>query len=279
LVAGFSNYRQQLSAEDYPARAIYQFGAPRSFLFKLDVSGQKILYSTYLAPQCQAYSVAIDNDGNAYVAGSAYGAFPTTPGAYQQSRESSSLGFVTKFSADGSSLLFSTALGGSDGDDYVQSIALGPHGVIHLTGRASSPDFPTTPGANRNVQVPGILTVFLARLDNTGSRLLYSTLLYDNQNAVGVAVDSLGDSYVAGGPQHFKVTKIDAHGTLVYAKTFGGAQVDSLNALMALDDGTLLLGGTSYSPDFPTRDSLSRVLIICHQTRPPRPSLGAMLSS
>ncbi len=259
---------------DFPTTAnsyLTKITQPGSFVLKLDPSGQKLLYSTYLAAQSQAYAMAIDNAGNAYVAGSAYGPFPTTPGAYQQTPVSQAVGgfgFVTKLSADGRSLLFSTALGGSAGGDHVQSIALGPSGVIHLTGRASSPDFPTTPGANRDVRVPGSIAVFLARLDNTGSRLLYSTLLYDNQNAVGVAVDSLGNSYVAGGPLDFKVTKIDTHGTLVYAKTFGGAQVDSLNALMALDDGTLLLGGGTVSPDFPTRDSLQP----CTYNLPPDPS-------
>jgi uncharacterized protein (TIGR03437 family) len=255
---------------DFPTTAnsyLPKITQPGSFVLKLDVSGQKLLYSTHLAPQSQAYSVAIDNAGNAYVAGSAYGKFPTTPGAYQQVPVSPGFGFVTKLSPDGRSLLFSTTLGGSAGGDYVQSIALEPNGVIHLAGRASSPDFPTTPGANRNVRVPG-LAVFLARLDNTGSRLLYSTLLYDIQNAGGLAVDSLGDSYVAGGPLDFKATKIDAHGTLVYAKTFDGAHVDSLNALMALDDGTLLLGGASFSPDFPTRDSLQP----CTYNLPPDPS-------
>src|ERR1019366_9235302 len=254
-----------------PNSYLPKIAQPGSFVLKLDVSGQKLLYSTHLAPQSQAYSMAIDSAGNAYVAGSAYGAFPTTSGAYQQGRGSSSLlgfGFVTKLSPDGRSLLFSTTLGGSAGGDYAQSIALEPNGVIHVTGRASSPDFPITPGANRDVRASGSITVFLAGLDNTGARLLYSTLLYDNQNAVGLAVDSLGDSYVAGGPLDFQVTKIDAHGTLVYAKTFGGTQVDSLNALMALDDGTLLLGGTSVSPDFPTRDSLQP----CTYNLPPDPS-------
>lgn len=266
---------------DFPTTAdsyLAKVTRPASFVLKLDASGQKLLYSTHLAPQSQVYSLAIDNAGNAYVAGSASGAFPTTSGAYQKGRDSSSLlgfGFVTKLSADGRSLLFSTALGGSAGGDYVQSLALESNGVIHLTGRASSPDFPTTPGANRNVSVPGSPTVFLARLDNTGSRLLYSTLLYENQNAVGVAVDSLGDSYVAGGPLDFKVTKIDAHGTLVYAKTFGGAQVDSLTAFLALEDGTLLLGGATDSPNFPTRDSIQP----CTYNLPPDASAGVAPAS
>jgi uncharacterized protein (TIGR03437 family) len=249
-------------SSDFPTTAgsyLPKITLPGSFVLKLDASGQRFVYSTHLAPRSQVNTLAIDESGSAYVGGSATGAFPTTPGAYQPGREPSSsegFGFITKLSDDGRNLLFSTALGGSEGGDYVQSLAIGPGGIIHATGRAASSDFPTTPGANRNVSIPGSPAVFLARLDGTGSRLLYSTLLYENQNAVAVAVDPAGNSYIAGGPLDFKVTRIDPTGELVYARTFGGAQPDSLNALLVGDDGTLLLGGWTTSPDFPTRDSV-----------------------
>ena len=271
----------QTASADFPTTAAsYQpkSAAPGSFLIKLDPSGRNLVYSTYIASGSAANSVAVDDAGNAYVGGSATAqTFPTTAGAYQRDVSAPwpfQAGFVSEFSADGRTLLFSTLLSGSTGQDFVQSLALDANGVIHVSGRASSNDFPTTPGANRTVRVPGSVTAFLARLDPSGSRLLYSALLPENQNAEALAVDREGNSYVAGEAVNLEVTRIDAAGAIIYAKTFAGSQVNSVKAVLASDDGTVMLGGTTISPDFPTRDTL----LPCVQNLPQEPFALATFS-
>lgn len=228
-----------------------------TFVLKLDASGQRLIYSTYIAPASQAMGLAIDTSGNAYIAGAARAAqFPTTAGAYQTASHAVDAGFVSELSADGKRLLFSTLFAGSEGGDYATAVAVDANGVIQVTGRAVSPDFPVTSGGSRSVDQIGNPHVFLARFDNTGSRLLFSTVLFETQNATALTVDRLGNSYVAGQWLHSYVTKFDGQGKRIFTKTIGGARLDNVNALLALDDGTVMIGGDTTSPDFPTRDTL-----------------------
>jgi hypothetical protein len=79
-----------------------------------------LIYSTYLGGGSYdyAYALALDSSGNAYVAGRTGSTdFPTTAGAFQTTYKGNYDAFVTKLSADGSSLLYSTYLGGGDYDE------------------------------------------------------------------------------------------------------------------------------------------------------------------
>jgi hypothetical protein len=167
--------------------------------------------------------LAIDGAGSVYVTGRTYsldfpiqrpylGAPPAkmsgvTPGAWPSA-------FVTKFSADGSTLEYSTYLGGNS-SDYAVAIAVDSGGNAYVTGWTSSPDFPVTAGAYQTLcsPLPSNSTptqsgcsggynpsVFVTKLNAAGTALVYSTFLGGYGNAWGqaIAVDGTGQAYVAG---------------------------------------------------------------------------------
>ena len=98
---------------------------------------------------------AIDGQGSAYVVGGTNSAdYPTTPGAFQTTFGGPCCdGFVSKLSPDGSSLAYSTYLGGSgsgggnSGNDWALSVAVDQNGHAFVGGFTGSPNFPVTPGA------------------------------------------------------------------------------------------------------------------------------------
>ena len=141
------------------------------FLAKLSPNGDALVYSTYL-PGADQQAVAADQAGNAYLAlGVAPNSpIPTTPGAFQTKPNG---GQICKLSPDGTTLLYSTFLGGTapgGNSDLPDHIAVDADGGAYITGTAASPDFPITIGA---YQTTGGL--YLTKLNPTGSALVYST--------------------------------------------------------------------------------------------------------
>ncbi|MEM2146013.1 MAG: SBBP repeat-containing protein, partial [Candidatus Jordarchaeaceae archaeon] len=109
-----------------------------------------LVYSTYIGGSQDdvVYSIAIDANGNAYVAGYTYSTdYPTTSGAYDQTYNNYQDVFVTKLNSTGSSLLYSTFIGGSY-DDVGYSIAIDANGNAYVTGGTRSTYFPPTNGAS-----------------------------------------------------------------------------------------------------------------------------------
>jgi hypothetical protein len=120
-----------------------------AFVAKLDPSGSKLLYSTFLGGTNDELgeSIAIDRSGSAYVTGpTASPEFPTTPGVFDRDYNGGTDAFATKLDSSGSKLLYSTFFGGT-ALDYGRDIAVDRRGNAYVTGRTASSDFPTTPGA------------------------------------------------------------------------------------------------------------------------------------
>ncbi|MBZ5626979.1 MAG: SBBP repeat-containing protein [Acidobacteriia bacterium] len=108
-----------------------------------------VSYATYLGGTAEddGYSIAIDSSGNAYVTGQTKSTnFPTVAGSHSTANAGSFDVFVTKISADGSTLLYSTYVGGSS-DDRGTAIALDASGYAFVAGSTSSNNFSTTSGA------------------------------------------------------------------------------------------------------------------------------------
>jgi hypothetical protein len=136
------------------------------FVSKLNPSGTALIYSTYLGGGDLEYSyggIAVDGSGNAYITGCTYSSdFPTTPGAFDTSLDIYNDVFVSKFNPSGTELLYSTYLGGDNGE-YGKSIAIDGSRNVYITGPTSSTDFPTTPGAF-DTSNNGSVDVFVSKL-------------------------------------------------------------------------------------------------------------------
>jgi hypothetical protein len=137
-----------------------------------------LTYSTYLGGSRgdTGAGVAVDAAGNAYVTGYTSSAdFPTTPSAPQTTYGGGSYdAFVAKLNPTGTALIYSTYLGGS-GEDIGYGIAVDAAGEAHVTGSTGSTNFPTTTGAFRTTYGGGSYDAFVAKLNPTGTALVYST--------------------------------------------------------------------------------------------------------
>lgn len=151
------------------------------------------VYSTYLGGSGYdaAQSIAVDRDGNAYIAGTTDSAdFPVTPGA-MQSRPASL--FIAKLNPTGTALIYSTYLEGGP-----IRIAVDQQGSVHVLGHTDSSDFPSV---NPLFPQPTARSdwYFLAKLSPDGSRLLYSTPLPDGYSQMNdLALDSDGSVWLTG---------------------------------------------------------------------------------
>jgi len=192
-----------------------------------------VIYSTILSGNGQDYvnAVASDAKGNVYVAGETYSNdFPVTTGAYQTIFGQTADAFVAKLGPDGK-VIWATYLGG-ELTDSATGIALDSSGNVWVAGWTVSPNFPL---ANPIQSSPtNGYDAFVAKFDPTGAKLLFSTFLggQSDNTAVGIAVDSGGNAYVAVNTssavafpglqnppdqQGIVVTKIAPQGTLVYS--------------------------------------------------------------
>ena len=203
--------------------------------------------------------------------------------------------FVTKWSADGSQVLYSTYLGGSQRDG-ASAIAVDGNGSAYVTGFTTSPDFPTTTGAFQT-KLTTAQDVFVAKLSADGSQLIYSTLLGGDliehyccqpTGSTGIAVDRTGEAVITGFTQGTYpvtanalqtspvagcylspspssptsgdafVTRIAAGGNaLAYSTLLGGSCATNGTNVAVDESGNAWVIGTTGSPDFPvTADAL-----------------------
>ncbi len=232
-----------------------------------------ISFSTYLggAGSDYAYDVAVDSTGNIYVAGTTYSAeLPAVAGAYDSSLSSSPDFFVSKLTPDGSSVVFSTYLGGN-GSEYGPRLGLDTNGNIVIAGGTASSDFPTTDGTYLTDKPSGT-TVFVTKLLADGSGLVYSTYIGAG-TLTDMAVDGAGDVHVLarasstgfpttsgafqetfqGGSYDLAVCLLTNEGTeLAYSTYLGGTGTDYGQAIAVDGAYQTVVVGYTYSTDYPT---------------------------
>src|SRR6185436_2833204 len=102
---------------------------------KLNQAGTEAVYSTYVGGngQGEAFGIAVDGAGNAFITGYVNGTFPITPGAYQSTMASEYDAFVTKLNPAGSALVYSTLYGGNNFEEGL-GIAVDAVGNAFITG-------------------------------------------------------------------------------------------------------------------------------------------------
>src|SRR5208337_170283 len=144
-----------------------------------------LVYSTYLGGMAldYGYGIAVDSSGNAYVTGSTTSNNFPVVNPIEATHRWTGLAdaFVSKLNATGSALIYSTYLGGSS-DNRGYGIAVDSSGSAYVTGTTDSPDFPTVNPLQATNN--GSYNAFVAKLDPTGSALVYSTFLGGNGRSV-----------------------------------------------------------------------------------------------
>jgi len=238
-----------------------------------------LAYSTYLGGTDADYggNIAVDASGCAYVTGETESVNFPIQNPFQAANAGRKDVFVTKLSASGNALVYSTYFGGT-GDDYEQGIAVDALGCAYVSGYTESTDFPTqNPFQAANA---GNADVFLAKLSATGSALIYSTYLGDTASdfGYGIAVDTSGCAYVTGvtysvdfptknqyqgypGDDWYAnafVAKIDTtssgNDSLVYSTYLGGEKSDYAYGIAVDASGCACVGGYTRSIYFPTQN-------------------------
>ncbi len=234
-----------------------------------------VSYATYLGGlgADEGLGIAFDGSGNAYVTGET--ASTNFPGVSNVLRGAGTTdAFVTKIAADGSSLIYSTYVGGN-GNDSGNSIAVDASGDAFVAGGTTSTDLVTSPGAFQAV-LKGIKNAFVFELSPGGSTLIYNTYLGGTgaDIAQGVAVDSSGNSYVVGSasstnfPTHNPlqtypvgttnngfVTKLNSSGSALVYSTYlalGGATGDTAKAVAVDSSGNAYVTGAVSGTSFVT---------------------------
>jgi len=226
-------------------------------------------YSTYLGGSSsdEGLGITVDGDGNAYVTGSTISTnFPVSPGAARPTRSGVTDAFVTKLSPSGA-LVYSTFLGGN-GDDIGSAVAVDDDGNAYVAGTTNSTNFPLQGPFQSTLR--GDTDGFVAKLDPTGSTLVYSTYLGSNtaDTANGIAVDASGNAYVTGstGSANFPnngavaclgtkstgsdafVARLEASGATVgYCRFMGGTGTDIGQGIVADAAGNTWVVGTTTS--------------------------------
>jgi Beta-propeller repeat len=286
--AGSAYITGSTSSTDFPTTpAAYDTsyngsGGSDAFVAKLSPDGSALDYSTYLGGSNSSgffdlgSGIAVDGTGAAYIAGEADSAnFPVTPGAFDTTDNGGADAFVTKLAPTGSSLAYSTLLGGASFDSAT-ALAVDGSGNAYIAGYGTSTDYPTTAGAFDQSYNQG-WDVFVTKLDASGASLAYSTYLggatYDE--ARGITVDGAGGAYVTGhtfssdypttagafdtsydnsvGGSDAFVTKLDGSGGALSYSTFLGGSGDDLGEGIAVDAaGRAYVTGYTETTNFPT---------------------------
>lgn len=266
-----------------------------AFVAKLNSSGNALVYSVFLGGSrgsTASAAVSVDSAGSAYVTGRTDAPdFPTTRGAFQSTFGGSGSdaglvgdAFVTKVSAAGNVLIYSTFLGGG-GADGGNAVAVDGVGNAFVTGSTRSSNFPVTPGAFQPVYASPPSNpqgdAFVTKFNGGGTGIIYSTYLGGNGDDSGnaIAVDVAGNAFVAGytWSTNFPVvnafqrslssvvasdafvTNLNPAGTgLVYSTYFGGQQGTSggagtIGTAIAVNaSGAVYITGQTGARDFPT---------------------------
>ncbi len=203
-------------------------GGIYAFVSKLNATGSALLYSTYLGGSgngTEGQSIAVDAAGNAYVTGKTQSPDFPTVNALQGTYGGNLYGtaFVSKLNATGSTLLYSTYLGGSF-NDQGQSIAVDSAGDAYVVGTTSSANYPLVNALQGD---GGASDVFVSKLNAMGNGLLYSTYLGGSGSdyGQGVAVDGVGNAYVTGYTYSVNFPTINA-----LQPAYGGSSYDAFVA-------------------------------------------------
>lgn len=267
--------------DDFPLKNPSQTysGSTDVFVTKLSLSGDTLVYSTYLGGEYNEWgnSIVVDSNFNAYVVGLTNSDdFPYTPNAYDPSFPGfilTHIAFLTKFSSLGGVLYSSTF--GSDTDAL--GVAVDNNGCAFVVGDVNVFDG-GIPLKNQYSGPVAWWDIFVIKVDTTKSgedSLVYGTYIGGTGHETGSAIDidSSGNTYITGltSSEDFPVLnayqnkrggsdtnddvvvlKLSSAGdNLIYSTYLGGSGDESGGGISVDSSGNAYITGTTSSDDFP----------------------------
>jgi uncharacterized protein (TIGR03437 family) len=277
----------QTFSPNFPVRAPFDTmldGANDAFVMKLDSTGRRVLFSTYIGGRSsndRGLGIAVDNGENVYFVGETASLNFPTVNAAQSSARGNGDAFAVKLNTSGNTLLYSTYLGGGF-SDVAYAVALDRFDNAYITGRTDSTNFPVKNPIQATLR--GQRDVFATLLDPDGV-LLAQTFLggtpatsgggRDDEAGFGIAVDRLQNAYITGattsadfpnlnaaqrnfaGVEDAFVAKLDLRAAkLIYATFLGGTRVDGARGIALDGFGNAYVTGYTLSADFPVQNAL-----------------------
>jgi hypothetical protein len=256
---------------DYPTKNAMWQNMPNndSFVSKLGVGGDSLIYSTYLGGNSvdAGWGIAVDKECQAYAVGYAASAdFPLlySPQQYVYMNEV----YITKFNPRGDALRYSTLIAGSN-TDVASGIVLDDEGCAYITGFTKSSDFPTL---NPFQGYGGDYDAIAAKLEPTLCIRDFCTYIggsdYDEGN--GIAIDSKKNIYIVGSTASTNfptlnpfqtdhelwdayLIELDSTGrNMLYSTYLGGSEGDYAYGVAVDRYDNIYVVGSTYSDDFPT---------------------------
>lgn len=270
------------SSPDFPTTSnsfdrIYNGGGMDCFASKLNNEGSELIFSTFIGGSEEEipHDLVIDEALNMCIEGfyTDSSDFPTTPGCFDDTYNGERDIFITKLNSEGSELIFSTYLGGSD-NDYSRGICTDSENNIYITASSGSVDFPTTPGCYDD-ELDGIGDGIICKLNEDASALIYSTYFggSEHEGGCGISLDDddgticitgltaspdfpttpgcFDDEYAARNDGFFLKFNIDSS-TLDYSTYFGGSETEQMAEIILKLNNDVLIVGTTSSQEFPT---------------------------
>ena len=258
-------------------------GRHDAFVTKIGPGGNSLVYSTYLGGSDQDWGrgLALDASLNLWLVGVTQSRdFPTAM-PLQPQLAGSADAFVAKLDPAGSTLIFSTYLGGSTEPqsqgprgDLGYDIATDDAGNAYITGFTSSTDFPTV-NPVQGTFGGGAHDIFVSKISSDGSVLNYSTYLggTDREEGLAIAVDGAGSAHITGwttsddfptfspiqgfrsGDADLFITKLSPDGQDLTFSTYLGGRLPEVGYDIALDaSGDIYVAGSTHSYFFPVVD-------------------------
>jgi hypothetical protein len=254
----------------------YNGGHYDVFVLKLNYTGSNLIYSTFIGGSNTdiGNDLVIDSFGNVFVTGDTKSSnFPNSTNAFDLTFNGGENDiFVLKLNKNGDELLYSTFIGDVN-DESGSSIDIDSTGNAYVTGYTTSSNFPTTNGVH-DTSYNNIEDVFILKINQTGSKLLFSTFVGESGKDWGcdIKIDSLGNSYITGytSSSNFPITqnvydeslngnydcfvlKLNQIGTEILFSTFlGGNLNDKANSIFIDSQKNVFITGKTNSKNFPT---------------------------
>jgi hypothetical protein len=246
-------------------------GIQDSIVFKLNASGNGILYSTYIGGNGydQSDSISVDSTGYAYISGLTGSSDFPTANSYDSTHNGGDDVFLLKLNTTGKELIYSTYIGGSDTDrGYAQTID--SDGNVYLAGETHSSNFPILNAYDSSYN--GNSDCFITKVNPTGDSLNFSTYIggFSADVVLEIEVDSSGYVYASCRTYSSSFPVVNAYDTvyddngdvaqlklskngslLLYSTFIGGSGPDFSGGMDVDINGTVYVTGWTSSSNFP----------------------------